>query len=534
MLYRTEDIATEELGQLFVETQLDRRIIDSLKERTPVVLVGSRGVGKSFLLRVAQAELNATITTNRVLPVYVSFSRTSLIQTSDPLQFQHWMMARMCHQLQRTLAKSGFVTQPTSVLSGVLGSFSSSPSKLEQIMSQYEESWKTPGQQVDPTGIPDADMFLDAIEEICSQVSLSRISFFVDEAAHVLVPAQQRQFFTLFRDLRSPRLTCNAAVYPGLTSFGDTFQPSHDATMLALDRDILAPDYIESMKEIVSKQAQKQDDTSLIRALTAHGASFSVLAYAAFGNPRTLLKTIARAGKIGSSQVNETVREYFRTDIWSEHSKLAETFAGYRRYVDWGRKFIEDTLLPELKRKNDAGLSTDKSTSCYFWIHRDAPQSIKEALRLLAYTGIVSENSTGIRATRAEIGTRYAVNLGCLLSVEATPTTTGLPIAAGLTPKRMTEFGQNHAAFADIANVSAVLDSADARLLLADQLAKSVTVLDLPKWQLDGLLKIGISTLGEVLGTDESTFKKIPMVGDIRARRIMNAAHEAVFEYLSG
>ncbi|PZR07600.1 MAG: hypothetical protein DI536_27385, partial [Archangium gephyra] len=440
MLFRTEDIAPEELAQLFVETQLDRKIIEQLKQRTPVVLMGSRGVGKSFLLKVAQKELDAKLPTEGVLPVYVSFSRSSLLQTSDPLQFQHWMLARLCHQLQRALAKAGVSYTPSATLNAILGGTNEAQSPIAKIASRYEESWKNPGEAVDASKIPTSDALLEAIEELCETSDLNRVVFLIDEAAHVLLPSQQRQFFTLFRDLRSPQVTCNAAVYPGLTSFGDTFQPTHDASLVALDRDILGSDYIENMREIVSKQAQKSDDTSLLKAITHQAGNFAALAYASFGNPRTLLKTVARAPKLSSTQVNDTVREYYRTEIWSEHSKLAEQFPGYRRHVDWGRKFLEDQILPELKKKNDVSLTAEKATSCYFWVHRDAPQTVKDSLRLLAYTALVSEHSTGIRATRAEIGTRYSVNLGCLLATEATPATSAGVVAASLTPKRMTEF----------------------------------------------------------------------------------------------
>ena len=54
--YRTEDIRSDEVLDYFVETKEDRRIVDSLKGRNPTILEGSRGVGKSFLFRVAEAE----------------------------------------------------------------------------------------------------------------------------------------------------------------------------------------------------------------------------------------------------------------------------------------------------------------------------------------------------------------------------------------------------------------------------------------------------------------------------------------------
>src|SRR5688500_3191013 len=103
--FRTEDIPSDELRALFVETKKDRDIIEQVKARTPVVLVGSRGVGKSFLLQVAEQELSAAFGQDRVLPVYASFNKSALLVTSDPLQFQHYMLARICSRLLRALMK---------------------------------------------------------------------------------------------------------------------------------------------------------------------------------------------------------------------------------------------------------------------------------------------------------------------------------------------------------------------------------------------------------------------------------------------
>ncbi|MCX7131600.1 hypothetical protein [Aeromonas sp.] len=58
---RTETIKSSKILDYFVETNEDREIINKLKSNSPVVLVGSRGVGKSFLLKVAEAELKRDI-----------------------------------------------------------------------------------------------------------------------------------------------------------------------------------------------------------------------------------------------------------------------------------------------------------------------------------------------------------------------------------------------------------------------------------------------------------------------------------------
>lgn len=533
-LYRTEDIKTEEILKYFVATKEDREIITALKGRNPVILVGSRGVGKSFLLRVAEAELMTSFPTDRVYPLYVTFSRSSLIQTNDPVQFQHWMLARICDRLIRSLGKSGMLLQTSrslSILSG--GNFSTETlsSRISTIVESYETSWKTPKGSIDVSGIPSIEDFNDAIEDICGQLSISRIVVFIDEAAHILLSEQQRQFFTLFRDLRSPFITCNAAIYPGVTAFGDTFQASHDATMRYVNRNILSQEYISNMREIVEKQSA---DSAFLQRIATNEGNFSVLAYAASGNPRLLLKTLDMAPKLDSRQINEVVREFYRTDIWSEHSGLAAKFPGYSTIIDWGRRFIESHVLPDLNSKNVKYLAEEKNSSCFFWIHKDTPQIIKEALRLLAYTGIVTEHANGIRATRSEIGTRYMINLGCLLALESLPTNTGLNIAKSLTVKRMTEFGVKHRAYQELLGQMPSIVEPDMYDVLKHQLEKSIDELDIRPWQRDGLKQIEVNTIGEILTSSEAVFQRIPYVGPVRARQIANAAFASVFEYLSG
>ena len=532
--YRTEDIRPDEVKQFFVETTRDREIVNALKARNPVVLAGSRGVGKSFLLRVAEAELLADLSTQRTLPVYVSFSRSSLINSNDPQQFQHWMLARICANIVRALQRQGLILGTSHGLSILAGDTSTpgpeSKTVIDELVARFEDSWRNPDSQIDVSVLPSLDDFRDAVEDICTSFKLQRLIVLIDEAAHILLPEQQRQFFTLFRDLRSPYLACKAAVYPGVTSYGETFQPLHDATMLSLDRDVLGADYVNTIREIVQKQAE----SATLAELTKHNANFALVAYAASGNPRVLLKTLARVPKLGAGQTNEMIREYYRNELWAEHSMLPEKYPGHRHVIDWGRQFIEGTVLPDLQSKNAQYLEQEQKSTCFFWVHRDAPQPVKEALKLLAYSGIVTEHATGIRATRREVGTRYAVNLGALIALEAAPASTGLRIVQNLTPKRMSEFGANHPAYQSLLAEVPRYEEPSVGAVLKRQLDKQLDVLDITDWQRTKLHELGLSTVGDVLLASESELQTLSYVGEKRSRRIRNAAMAAVFEYLSG
>jgi hypothetical protein len=425
----------------------------------------------------------------------------------------------------------GVIPAGLSILSGQASpSVDTSETKIERIAAAFEDSWKHPAASIDLAGLPTVEAFKDAIEDLCEAVSIARFVILIDEAAHIFLPEQQRQFFTLFRDLRSPYISCNAAVYPGVTSYGETFQPIHDATMLTLERDTLSSEYVPNMREIVEKQA----GSDFISDIARQGQNFAILAYAATGNPRVLLKTLQKAPHINSQSTNTVIREYYRSDIWAEHSTLPERYSGHRALIDWGRHFIENEVLPELQKKNIAYLQADQKSTCFFWIHRDAPQPVKEALRLLAYTGIVSEHASGIKATRGFVGTRYAVNLGCLISLEATPTSTGLAIAQNLTPRRMSEYGINHSAYQPLLSAVPTFDEPEIGEVLAKQLSKPIEVLDITEWQQTTLQSLGLLTVGDVLHATETKLQEAVYVGEKRSRRMRNAAIAAVYEYLSG
>ena len=121
LLFRTEDIPNDEILKLFVETSQDRDLIEKIKSISPMIIVGSRGVGKSFLMKVAEAEMNKNFRRKKVLPVYLTFTKSSIIHSQDEHKFFNWMLALICSKTIRELRRKGLLANLSSsinVLSG--------------------------------------------------------------------------------------------------------------------------------------------------------------------------------------------------------------------------------------------------------------------------------------------------------------------------------------------------------------------------------------------------------------------------------
>lgn len=523
----TEDIEPERVLDYLVRTPTDVELLDHLKSRIPVLLKGSRGSGKSLLLRSAQQEMLGRVRVDRLLPVYASFMNTPLIQVKGPEQFLPWMIATLANNIVRAIQDQGLSIPATAALNAIGASPQSGgrPSRLKRIQEMFENSWRQSKGVRGSIEVPDTTVLVEAVRDLCKDTGLKRIILLIDEAAQVFVPDQQRQFFTLMRDLRSPYLTVKAAIYPGVTSFGYAFQPGHDARLVSVDRDVTDKNYLASMREIIFRQDEK-----LARTLSEQsGGLLDILALAATGNPRLFLTMVSAAGTLRRANCERVLRKYYREDIWQKHNDLADRYPGHQSMIVWGETFMHEHVFPALQKGHYRGPSGGLRD---IWIHRDAPQAAQQAMQFLCYSGVLQQASRAVKRHGA-LGTRYVVNLGCQF-VQARDILKYAEEAHGnLGGRDIIEFGREHDAYRslpDIAETSVGLGNTvlDARLKVPS------SELVLTKFQRTVINNLKLNTVGEVLRAEESTFKKAKGVGDVRARQIHNAVQAAVMEYLSG
>lgn len=520
---RTESIKDSEIEKLAVTSVNDQRIIAALSSSEPCLLEGSRGTGKSFLMKMAQ--LNIEKRNLKSISVFLSFNISSLVNTNDDLQFYHWMLAKTLRALMNKLRKNGLSISAYS--RNLLSNDKSNNSQeietnLKNIVKKFENSYKN-NDFIEIEALPDIEDVKEAIAEICEEHDLERIYFFFDEAAHVFRPEQQRQFFNLFKDLRSAYITCNAAIYPGVTHFGSSFEPIHDCDYQILDRNINEKGYLEYFRGMV----EKQGDDNIKKTIESNGLMFNTLALSCGGNPRILLKTIQNLPKFNTKEINKEIKEFYRIKIWSEHTELGEKYRGHKDLIDWGRDFLENTVIRTIH-------NNDKST-VYFWVDKDVPETVKEALRLLTYTSIIKKIDSSVRS-HGRLGVRFEVKYGCIIALDSNPLSKSEELFPKISIGLFTEFGKNHQEYSDIENLSNYIqDEQQYAESLESMLKKTIDVLSLTKWQKNKLKEAGICTIRDLHALKESDLiEKIYGVGPARSRVMMNAANAELLEYISG
>lgn len=537
---RTEDLTLEEIGTYYVETKHDRENIDFLKSNATGLLIGSRGTGKTMLLKMAEKELLDEFETKRILPVFVSFSSAALVDNKEEI-FKKWMLSKILFAFQGQLKKIGLL-KTKNIFSLLIGGDNAETDELAKLISELikclEKSWKDEQGVKDKVTpfIEDIDYFKELIQTVCDELSIEHIIFLFDEACHNFLPKQQREFFTLFRDLRNSKICCKAAVYPGITSYG-TFEMFHDSIIKRVEKDILADDYVEKMRDIIERQTDERTYNILIQ----QGSLLNSLIYAATGNPRVLLKSVYEASEkltsLKKANVNSTIKDFYRTQMWNEYTKLGEKFSAYKEIIDWGRTFIEDKVLAETWNKNTRSENEedyDKQT-IYFIMHKDVPELAKKAISILEYSGILTLHTEGYKI-RGGIYNRYQINMGI---VAASTGETDLAsyinkLRKGLSIKVVTEYGANSIAFKELEQVKNNIGLEEGGIDLHTLLEAPVDILDIYEYQKNEIKKEGFCKLNDILNSSEVDLQRAYMIGPVRARNIFNLAMHAVLEYIIG
>lgn len=238
------------------------------------------------------------------------------------------------------------------------------------------EAGATPSapQTLSPSGIA------NLLQDIAQTQSITRTVLLLDDAAHAFSVKQQREFFEVFRELRSREVSCKAAIYPGVTSFSPSFQVGHEAEVIEAWFRPDRPNYLQTMRQIATKRFP-----SFIQKLGPSASeNLDVLALASFGLPRGFVGLISDVDDEfqSSSSVRRTILNAIDAQadvVRTVFVNVADRLPRFKNYIELGRTFesagrtalrtIGENLCTQRPRQSRllTPYQTNSDESCVSW-----------------------------------------------------------------------------------------------------------------------------------------------------------------------
>ena len=376
---RAENLSKQELMTWSVETAQDRNIIKKLHGLGTKLLSGPRGSGKSTLLRKAYFGL---LDSGKVLPAYVNYSQSLALEPlfhdhANALQiFRQWVLFKIVVGIG-----DAFKDAQQAMPEGLEKYVHLATNFIGQLEQGYE-----PNLENNTLSLSTLKMLIDGW---AFGNGFQRSVLLFDDAAHAFSALQQREFFEIFRSLKSRTISPKAAVYPGMTNYSPNFHIGHDAELIEAWYKPEEDNYLETMKELLQKRLSS-DKMSLLDEKTE---LVEYLALAAFGLPRSFLTMISQLLGIEEESPQKPSRNLARQAILRNCSFLRGLFKSlsnklprYAHFVEMGRK-LEVAIIRELKNYNKSRDNEQKTVR--FGIVEPIEPELMRILALLEYAGIV-------------------------------------------------------------------------------------------------------------------------------------------------
>lgn len=414
---RTESIDTKMIVKYFVDKDEDKtaRMLDTEQ----YLIEGSRGVGKTMLMRAAEIKAEEEFEKNSVLAVWISFEesirleriRISVKEGVDP--FLQWTMGKILIEVLSKIIKlrPNYSVQITNRLASLFGISSSENERkyLEyiELLNTYVDVLEKADiennekiQEIAPSEkivqiLDNVSSFKAFLMQLISDFNLKRLVLFFDEAAHVFSEEQQVKFFTFFKSLRDVKIACKAAVYPGITNYGKYFEKNQDAKELKLSWSIYDNEDIKYIKDILKKRVQMYDE-SVWNLLTLKDDIIKMICYSSNGNPRFafhIVDEMQNVGLLSKKNINVAqVINCLRTvnaEKWKDFITLKQRMIKYSDYINYAELIMKEEFLPNLRRWNDRRRKENRKISAGFYIEESTYKKMDKIFDVLSYANII-------------------------------------------------------------------------------------------------------------------------------------------------
>ena len=413
---RTESLDNEYIKKYFIDRNDGK--IDRLLDCEQYLLEGSRGIGKTMLMKMAEITANSRFNTEGVLAVWVSFEeslRLERIQVSknasvDP--FLQWTMGKILLEiLNRILLLKPACVDELDVRLKKIFNKENQVNKISVYINQLrgyvdilEQGDISSNEEIEEQDISvelrrildNPISFKNFILQLCSDVGIERVVLLFDEAAHVFSTQQQEKFFTLFKSLRDPKIACKAAVYPGITNYGKYFEKGQDAKEMMLSWYPNEKNDIDYIKKILRERIQEYD-VDYWNLLTRNTEVINWICICSNGNPRfafhiidnlDMSKAFSKKTLTIQTLIN-CIRSAF-DEKWREFSTLENRMPKYKICIKEAEPFIKNIVQENLKNWNNNKREKQAKLSAGFFVETSVYEKISGVFDVLAYANIIS------------------------------------------------------------------------------------------------------------------------------------------------
>ncbi|MFD1990721.1 hypothetical protein ACFSGI_12185 [Paenibacillus nicotianae] len=430
---RTESLDEDFIREYFVEYSKEKilRLLDSEQ----YIFEGSRGIGKTMLMKYAALQAKENFGKESILGVWISFEesirleRIRIVDDSvDP--FLQWTMGKILYEILTQIIelKPKNIDKLNQRLSSIFGGKDDNNyNQYSMLLFKYIELLET-GDLEDNSIIseeaPSIELskildnpssFKKFLKNLIKDFDLSRIILLFDEAAHVFSHSQQEKFFTFFKSLRDPQIACKVAVYPGITNYGKYFEKGQDAKELTIKWSPTNKDNVLYIKEILKRRIQAYDQ-DYWNKLTVNSDIIDTICICSNGNPRFAFHIIDdlessgvfKAKTIPIQRVINSIRKVLDSK-WKEFGTLKNRLVKYKSHIEEAEKLAKEFIIPNLREWNNKQRKAGKPLSAGFYLSTFVYDSIPELFEVLAYSNIILIDYTKKSVGHGNYG--YYVNL---------------------------------------------------------------------------------------------------------------------------
>jgi hypothetical protein len=372
LILAAEDCDRAIFSEIHRFTQNDRRIINKLIAHGPVLLQGGRGSGKSALMIAASQEMAPYDPAADVIGIYVSLRHLPLLR-SEGEAYESIFCGLLVDEIKKTahICNVPFESEPN----------------VRSL--QY------------------------AIANLSATVS-KRVVLLFDDAAHIGREASLEEFFSIFRTLSSSSVSCKAAIYPGVTHFGNRFDVYNDATVIDVTRDQDQPEFGELFADVIRARYPALAAAEYVTNLTYERVG-RFLGLSVLGNMRGFifacgkLQDTTTSGAIGLNSLGRVMLLLATNYYWPLLEEVTPKLGKYSPMVEPAR-ILAERLVSECVNRNVLRKSV--------LIHREFISAMPKPFEILEYVGFLARREASRSLKSGGRGTRYSMNL-CLLYEQA-------------------------------------------------------------------------------------------------------------------